>query len=113
MGATDSLTRIFGVPGKAASAVRRAPDRTVGLYMIQLQDGERSFSYWRSASAARRLAEGLEACPALSPGDILFFSGITMSVGGIFGFRMEAKDVPEQITIRQGDFFGVTQNGER
>ena len=28
-------------------------NRTVGLYMIQLSDGERSFSYWREHSAAR------------------------------------------------------------
>ncbi|KGM48159.1 sugar kinase [Pseudooceanicola atlanticus] len=56
------------------------PGASVGLYMISLLEGERSFSYWRSASAARRLAEGLEACPALSPGDILFFSGITMAI---------------------------------
>ena len=29
---------------------------TVGLYLIHLQHGERSFSYWRDSSAARQLA---------------------------------------------------------
>jgi len=33
----------------------------VGLYMISLKDGERSFSYWRANSAARSLADDLDA----------------------------------------------------
>ncbi|MBE3638209.1 sugar kinase [Mangrovicoccus algicola] len=52
---------------------------TVGLYMISLKDGERSFSYWRSAAAARSLAEGLDRLPA-GKGDIALFSGITMAI---------------------------------
>ncbi len=53
---------------------------SVGLYMISLQDGERSFSYWRSTSAARTLADGLDDLPALQAGDIAFFSGITLAI---------------------------------
>ncbi|MEO1536956.1 MAG: sugar kinase [Pseudomonadota bacterium] len=53
--------------------------RSVGLYMISLKDGERSFSYWRSASAAPTLADDLERLPC-KPGDIAFFSGITMAI---------------------------------
>lgn len=53
---------------------------SVGLYMITLNDGERSFSYWRSASAARTLADDLDSLPDLAPGDIAFFSGITMAI---------------------------------
>ncbi len=56
------------------------PGMSVGLYMISLKDGERSFSYWRSASAARTLADDLDALPGLKAGDIAFFSGITMAV---------------------------------
>jgi len=52
---------------------------TAGLYMISLENGERSFSYWRSASAARTLADDLNALPC-KPGDMAFFSGITMAV---------------------------------
>ncbi|MBW8285647.1 MAG: sugar kinase, partial [Rhizobium sp.] len=37
--------------------IERDPERTVGLYAIELHDGERSFSYWRGQSAARRLAD--------------------------------------------------------
>lgn len=52
---------------------------SVGLYMISLKDGERSFSYWRSASAARSLADDLTTLPC-ETGDIAFFSGITMAI---------------------------------
>ena len=36
--------------------VQVAKGRTVGLYMITLDEGERSFSYWRGQSAAKALA---------------------------------------------------------
>ena len=55
-------------------------DRTIGLYMISLENGERSFQYWRSASAARRLAQHLEPLAALAKGDTAYFSGITMAI---------------------------------
>ncbi|SOE16258.1 2-dehydro-3-deoxygluconokinase [Hoeflea halophila] len=54
---------------------------TVGLYLIQLENGERSFAYWRSDSAARRLANDparLDA--ALSSADVVYFSGITLAI---------------------------------
>lgn len=53
---------------------------SVGLYMISLRDGERSFSYWRSTSAARSLADDLSALPDLEPGDMSYFSGITLAI---------------------------------
>jgi len=56
------------------------PERTLGLYMISLEQGERSFQYWRSASAARCLAQHLEPLAALSKGDMAYFSGITMAI---------------------------------
>ena len=54
--------------------------RSVGLYMISLKDGERSFSYWRDASAARTLADDLTVLPDLQAGDVAYFSGITLAV---------------------------------
>lgn len=56
------------------------PDRTVGLYMISLKDGERSFSYWRSAAAARKLAQHRAPIDALGAGDVAYFSGITIAI---------------------------------
>ena len=52
---------------------------SVGLYMISLKNGERSFSYWRATSAARTLADDLDDLPC-APGDIAYFSGITMAI---------------------------------
>ncbi len=56
------------------------PDRTIGLYLITLSEGERSFSYWRSASAARTLADDLEELPGVGRGDMVSFSGITLAI---------------------------------
>lgn len=67
--------------GVGTATVRRIEGTTVGLYMIQLADGERSFSYWRGQSAAKRLADDpgwLDG--ALAGRDILFFSGITLAI---------------------------------
>ena len=58
--------------------VRRG--ETVGLYMITLKKGERSFAYWRSASAARALADGLDSFSGLKKGDYAYFSGITLAI---------------------------------
>jgi 2-dehydro-3-deoxygluconokinase len=61
--------------------VAEMPDRTVGLYLITLSDGERSFSYWRETSAARHLARGLERLPRVTgAGDVAYFSGITLAI---------------------------------
>jgi len=62
-------------------AVRRLDDRTVGLYLIQLKDGERSFAYWRSQSAARCLAADRHALDAsLADAGLIYFSGITLAI---------------------------------
>ncbi|MBG6159688.1 2-dehydro-3-deoxygluconokinase [Labrenzia sp. EL_159] len=61
--------------------VRRLDDRTVGLYMIQLKEGERSFAYWRSQSAARCLAaDGNHLRSAIGGVDLIYFSGITLAI---------------------------------
>ncbi|MBV2182952.1 MAG: sugar kinase [Rhizobium sp.] len=57
------------------------PERTVGLYSIELHDGERSFSYWRGQSAARRLADDEAALKAaIDAADVVYFSGITLAI---------------------------------
>jgi 2-dehydro-3-deoxygluconokinase len=52
-----------------------------GLYAITLDGGERSFTYWRSEAAARRLADDpalLEQ--SLAARQLIYFSGITRAV---------------------------------
>ncbi|WP_299816180.1 sugar kinase [uncultured Roseibium sp.] len=63
------------------SGIRRLDDRTLGLYLIQLKDGERSFAYWRSQSAARCLAADRQALEAsLGQAGLIYFSGITLAI---------------------------------
>ncbi|MDC0431352.1 sugar kinase [Paracoccaceae bacterium] len=67
--------------GIGTKHILRRADKSVGLYMIQLQGGERSFSYWRSDSAARTLSadpQPLQA--ALEGADFAYFSGITLAI---------------------------------
>jgi sugar/nucleoside kinase (ribokinase family) len=53
----------------------------VGLYLIELKDGERSFSYWRGQSAARRLAEDeTRLNRALAGAEVAYLSGITLAI---------------------------------
>ena len=60
--------------------VRRA--ESCGLYTISLDGrGERSFSYWRSHSAARHLADDAERLQQSFAGSAcIYFSGITLAI---------------------------------
>ncbi len=61
--------------------IQRIAGKTVGLYMIQLKDGERSFAYWRETSAARLLARDADRLnAAMQSAGIVYFSGITIAV---------------------------------
>ena len=51
----------------SSELVARSPDKTVGLYMIHTDEhGERTFTYWRSDSAARAAMSSLLALPMSS-----------------------------------------------
>ena len=61
--------------------IREIPERNVGLYLVSLAGAERSFTYWRSSSAARLLAQDKEYLgAALSKADVIYFSGITLAI---------------------------------
>ncbi|CTQ49243.1 sugar kinase [Jannaschia donghaensis] len=67
--------------GIDVSAIRTIEGGTVGLYLISLQNGERSFSYWRGQSAARALADDATAlADAMSGADLIYLSGITLAI---------------------------------
>lgn len=73
----DAMTKA----GMDVDHVGREEDRSVGLYMISLDRGERSFSYWRDTSAARLLAQSRETLDAAVAGaDLIYFSGITLAI---------------------------------
>ncbi len=61
--------------------IGRDPERIAGLYAIELQDGERSFTYWRDRSAARLLADDEAALSAaFDAADAIYLSGITLAI---------------------------------
>ncbi len=67
--------------GVDVSAVQEVPGKTVGLYLISLDAGERSFSYWRGQSAAKSLADNPAALDAaMARADLIYFSGITLAI---------------------------------
>jgi 2-dehydro-3-deoxygluconokinase len=61
--------------------VQVSSDKTIGLYLISLDQGERSFSYWRGQSAARTLADDRDVLDnAMATSDLIYFSGITLAI---------------------------------
>ena len=73
----------FVSEGLDNSLVLTSQDKMPGLYSIQVDEtGERSFSYWRSDSAARFTMELLEeaSIASLKQADMFFFSGISLAV---------------------------------
>ena len=67
--------------GVDTSPIARRTGQAPGLYMIDLKDGERSFTYWRDTSAAKTLADDVEALRrAIGEADAIYFSGITLAI---------------------------------
>lgn len=65
--------------GTAASPI--IPGARPGLYAITLSGAERSFTYWRSDAAARRLADDPAAlAKSLDGRALVYFSGITLAI---------------------------------
>lgn len=78
---SEQMVSFLDSQGIGTGFISRSPDRTAGLYMITLKDGERSFSYWRGQSAARQLADDPSHLAAACLGsDIAYFSGITLAI---------------------------------
>ena len=56
-------------------------DRNIGIYAVATDAyGERSFSYWRSKSAARRLFAVEETALFMPDAEIIYLSGITLAI---------------------------------
>lgn len=80
-GISAEMLAFIAGSGIGTAHIRTVPGRTVGLYMISLSNGERSFSYWRSQSAARLLAEDRAWLQAAVAGKaLIIFSGITLAI---------------------------------
>lgn len=78
---SDEMLAFMQGHGIGTINVARIEGRSPGLYMIHLKDGERSFSYWRSHSAAKLLADDAEHLRrAIEGSDLILFSGITLAI---------------------------------
>ncbi len=79
--ASGEMLEFMASSGVETGSIRRLAGKAPGLYMIHLDQGERSFSYWRSASAARHLADDRETlAAAIDAADVIYFSGITLAI---------------------------------
>ena len=78
---SQKMTALMRESGINDRFVQVLPDKTVGLYLISLDQGERSFSYWRGQSAAKSLADDPEVLDAaMDVSDLIYFSGITLAI---------------------------------
>lgn len=82
---TDALSDEFrafaAAAGISCEGAPRLSDRTLGLYMIHLRQGERSFSYWRETSAARAMMSAPREVEArLKGADVIYLTGITLAI---------------------------------
>ena len=83
---SDDFLAFLRESGIDAGAVARDPERTMGLYLIELDGAERRFLYWREHSAARRLADDAGALDAgLAGAELIHVSGITLAIIGEAG----------------------------
>src|SRR5215212_10830226 len=86
---SDEMIAGWQAEGIGTELVVRLPGRLPGLYVIQTDPrGERRFSYWRDQAAARSLFEVAETpgiIEALVSYDVVYFSGITLSLYGVAG----------------------------
>ncbi|TNC51226.1 sugar kinase [Rubellimicrobium rubrum] len=79
---SDRISTFMEAEGLDTSGVARLPGRLPGIYAISVdQHGERTFSYWRSESAARSMFDTGGIDPAsLGNFDLVMLSGITLAI---------------------------------
>jgi 2-dehydro-3-deoxygluconokinase len=78
---SQRMVDFLSASGIDATHVSRDAAREIGLYAISLQEGERSFSYWRDSSAARGLADDdTRLAQAFAGARMLYLSGITLAI---------------------------------
>ena len=71
----------FASHGIGTASSPTIPGARPGLYAITLSGAERSFTYWRSDAAARRLADDPAAlAKSLENRALVYFSGITLAI---------------------------------
>ena len=95
-GLSDAMVKELQQEGIRTGLIARHPHRLAGIYAINLDEaGERTFSYWRSNSAARTLFGEFGPDPErLLEFDAVFLSAITLAI------------LPQEICVRLIDTCG-------
>lgn len=80
---STKMLEVFEAENINASLAFRHNSKVPGMYLIETDDtGERSFTYWRSDSAARKVVDFLNTnvIEQFKQNDMFFFSGISLAV---------------------------------
>ncbi|MFC3120685.1 sugar kinase [Agaribacter flavus] len=81
---SENLSELLDNESLDSSGVKVLENSTLGLYGIELSEtGERSFTYWRNSSAAKRMVEVHEesfASLLANPPKYCLFTGITLAI---------------------------------
>lgn len=78
---SDAMREFMMTADIDTSYIRTIPGKSPGLYMIHLDNGERTFSYWRDTAAARQLAADKPFLDnSFAEADVIYFSGITLAI---------------------------------
>jgi 2-dehydro-3-deoxygluconokinase len=78
---SEEMLRFITDAGIGTDQITRIAGGTPGLYLINLKNGERTFSYWRSLAAARQLARDADHLRStIEAADVVYFSGITLGI---------------------------------
>lgn len=80
---SDALVDVLETESISTKNVQRHDELNVGIYAITTDDtGERTFSYWRSNSAARTLfqSDGKNNFDILAEFDVVYFSAISLAI---------------------------------
>lgn len=81
-GFSNQMLMMFADEGLDCGLIGRHPTRLPGIYSIEVDArGERSFRYWREASAARTLFSGIgPSLDDLARFEVIYLSGITLAI---------------------------------
>lgn len=79
---SSRMIEMFSQEGVDCTLIGRHPTRLPGIYAIEVDpQGERSFRYWREASAARTLFSGTgPGLDDLARFEVIYLSGITLAI---------------------------------
>jgi len=80
---SERIVKFIADSGIDVSTIQRLPGKRPGLYLIDQEDGDRVFTYWRENSAARKMADDMASLARnVRDADVIYLSGITLAILG-------------------------------